>query len=188
MAPLLSSSDTAILFVDPRRQHFTTLQNSTQQPFADALELLVSAASMANIAPYFVTDPAETDPNDWFAKPGAAAGHHIHVFSNSGPTWSDSGLALALAAENKPNLVICGFWLETKVSFLALYALSAGFDVFLVSDATPSRARHARQAAQTRLVQSGVVPTTTHQLLAEWAEQSADPALRANLFALPRPR
>jgi hypothetical protein len=69
------------------------------------------------------------------------------------------------------------------VTFLALPALAAGFEVFVLTDASPACAEAAARPAADRLLQAGAVPITAHQLVAEWVEAS-DPEIRAALSPL----
>ena len=71
------------------------------------------------------------------------------------------------------SLIVCGFWLETTVTFLVLPALASGFEVFVLMDATPAREDTAARPATDRLLHAGAVPITTRQLIAEWIEASS---------------
>jgi hypothetical protein len=71
-------------------------------------------------------------------------------------------------------LILGGFWLETTVTFLALPALASGFDVFVLMDAAPASSDVSVRPATDRLLQAGIVPITTRQLIAEWIEASPD--------------
>ncbi|MGE0851519.1 MAG: isochorismatase family protein [Hyphomicrobiaceae bacterium] len=187
MPPLVGSTTTSVLFVDPHDKHCSTLQDMQQHDVINALKLLASASIAADIQPHIVSEVPVLQFEEWPCNADAAVAYHLHWLRDTGPIWSASGLANALSAEQKPNLLLCGFWLETKVSFLALNALSAGYDVYLALDASPSCIPRTREAAFARLQQSGVVPTTTHQILAEWFEESTKPGLRAILHALLTP-
>lgn len=184
MTQLLSSLESCVLFVDPRKQHAECLSEESRQHLRLVFSLLSDAISVARVPCHLVVDEEEPNLPELLFAPSFAPEPTLHAIRPDGPAWSNSGLATALAATKRGSLAICGFWLETKVSFFALCALSAGFDVFLVTDAAPSRVQAAREPSIARLLQAGVTTTSSHQLLAEWAEQSSDPALRAGLAAL----
>lgn len=183
MTPLLNSLESCALFVDPRKQHLEWLPAPSQHRLNLVFRLLSDAISAASVPCHVVVAEPNRHHQELLFTP-VAHDHHVHVTPAAGTMWSSSGLATALAAKSRPNLAICGFWLETHVSFLALSAVSAGFDVFLLTDATPPRVETTHEAAIARLVQAGVVPTSSSQLFAEWREQSSDPTLRAGLTAL----
>lgn len=183
MAPLLQPSECSILIVDPRSQHIGELDQQQQQSLIRRFEIIESAASATAVPCHYVLDQDGTDPHV-LLPPHQPAGGHLHISNNSGPSWLNSGIAAALSASRRHCVVLCGFWLETSLTFTALYALSGGFDVFVLMDASPSQVDEARGPSSDRLLQAGAVPSTTHQLIAEWAEQSADINLRRDLYQL----
>lgn len=183
MASLLHAAECCILLIDPRRRHIDKFDQATQQTLVRRFGAIERAASAAAIPCHVALDGNASDLADLLAKPHGAR-PCVHNLDGRGTSWSDSGIATALTAEKRGCLVLCGFWLETVVTFMALPALASGFDVFLLMDAAPCLAEDAREPSSNRLVQAGVVPTTTHQLIAEWAEQGAEPALRSHLSQL----
>lgn len=82
------------------------------------------------------------------------------------------------------SLLICGYWLDECITFTALNALGEGYDIYLVTDASPTLDVADRHTAIMRLVQAGVVPTTTRQAIREWAAEIPDAAQRDRLLAL----
>jgi len=184
MAPLLQPAECTILLIDPRKQHISTFDLARQRGLIRAFNLIDNAASATAVPCYYALEHDASGPQELLAIPCQTAKPRVHTLSNNGPSWTSSGIATALATENRPCLVVCGFWLETSVTFMALHALSSGFDTFLLMDATPSRAEDSRAPSSDRLLQAGVVPTTTDQLIAEWAEQTVDLQLRSDLSKL----
>lgn len=184
MAPLLHAAECCILMIDPRKRHIVKFDQATQQSLVRCFGLIERAASATAIPCHFALDGNASDLADLLAKPVQGARPYVHNLDGRGTSWSASGVAAALTAEKRGCLVLCGFWLETIVTFMALPALASGFDVFLLMDAAPCLAENAREPSSNRLVQAGVVPTTTHQLIAEWAEQSAESTLRSHLSRL----
>jgi nicotinamidase-related amidase len=100
--------------------------------------------------------------------------------------WSQQEISVALAEQERTCLVLCGYWLERGVTFAALNALADGFDVFVLMDVSPSYDKHSQEPAVGRLLQAGVVPLTTAQMVGEWAEEETDEARRSLLFDLLR--
>lgn len=184
MGPLLQPEECCIVFVDPKRTHIAQSALGDQESLIQRFKVIENAASATAVPTHFIIEGTTLDIGQWLAIPSQAAKPRVHNFGTSGSSWSRSGLAPALTAEKRSSLIICGFWLETSVTFVALHALAAGFDVSLVMDATPSYTKEAREHSSNRLLQAGAVPMTTHQLVAEWAEQTTDLALRAKLSLL----
>jgi nicotinamidase-related amidase len=83
--------------------------------------------------------------------------------------WPSSPLGAALAATGRNQVVVLGVWLEEAVTWLALNCLSVGLDTYVPVDATPAIDAANEPAARARLTQAGAVPTSTAQIIREWA-------------------
>jgi hypothetical protein len=184
MAPLLQAAECCVLLVDPRKQHIADLDASVQQHLSSSLVLLAKAAHAAVIPGHLAFAGAVPDPEQWLVDAAQFAWARTHPLGNSGASWANADLASTLIAHRRRSLILAGFWLETRVTFMALPALATGFEVFVVIDATPARAADARSPAIHRLLHAGAALTTTHQLIAEWIETSSDPDQRSALSLL----
>jgi nicotinamidase-related amidase len=83
-------------------------------------------------------------------------------------TWDDKGVVDELAATGRKKLVIAGLWTEVCVSMPALEALRAGYEVYVVTDASGGTSKEAHDETIRRLTQAGAVPVTWQQVLLEW--------------------
>jgi Isochorismatase family len=184
MAPLLQPADCSILFIDPRKRHIEHFNGVEQQRIAQRFTLVAQALQAGAVPCHLAFVGSRPGPEEWLAGTSQIAPAEVHVLGSAGPSWSSSGLASALAMQNRASLILCGFWLETNVTFIALPALASGFDVFVLLDAAPARAEEARRPATDRLLHAGAVPLTTLQLVAEWMEASAGPEQRSALSLL----
>lgn len=98
-------------------------------------------------------------------------------------TWSSTDLGQAIAATNRNQVVIAGFWLEEAVTLLTLNCLSVGFDTYVVADATAVINASQEHTARARLTQAGAVPTSTEQIIREWAALLEDAPKTAEFIA-----
>jgi nicotinamidase-related amidase len=101
-----------------------------------------------------------------------------------GSPWAETPLGLALSKTGRTSLLLCGYWLDECITFTALNALGEGYDIFLLTDASPPLDAAERHMAILRLVQAGIVPTSTRQALREWSAEIADAHRRDELLAL----
>lgn len=89
--------------------------------------------------------------------------------------WEDTRVANGIKGFNRKKLVIAGLWTEVCVVFPALSALSDGFEVYVISDASGGVSREAHDMAMERLIQAGVKPVTSMQYVLEvhrdWARK-----------------
>ena len=175
MPPLLKPSECSVLILD------NAGETSDREPEVVARrDRIVRAAALCGVpafraagehAPVLVHDAASTS-------------QPIYPPTMPGSAWAETPLGLALAKASRTSLLICGYWLDENVTFSALNALGEGYDVFLLTDASPPLDVGERHMAILRLVQAGIVPTTTRQALREWATEIADARQRDQLLAL----
>lgn len=186
MAPLLKPEDCCILLIDPVRRNAecTGREDHCHDTLVSRHALIQEAAKVLDVPKFFAIYGEQVDEREWIARPCDPTRPRVYAVGTSGSMWSTSGLGAALAEEGRACLVLCGFWLERSVTFAALNALADGFDVFVLMDACPSCDRHAQGPAVHRLLQAGVVPLTTMQMICEWAEVASDEARRSSLHNL----
>jgi hypothetical protein len=174
MPPLLQPADCCVLLVDPRAGHLSRMDPIRQTDLARSLDLLLDA-SLAGAVPINIAfSDVPPSAEEWALSPRPLPQARVHSLGAAGPRWSASRLSEALAAQGRNSLILGGFWLETTITFLALPALAGGFEVFVLMDAAPASSDASARPATDRLLQAGVVPTTTRQLVAEWIEAGAE--------------
>jgi hypothetical protein len=86
-------------------------------------------------------------------------------------TQLESRLLANSEGHQRKRLLIAGAYLEEQITICSLYALSLGYEVFLLKDFVAIRTLDHVHAFDMRLMQAGVVPTTLRQLLYEWLSQ-----------------
>lgn len=178
MAPLLKPSECSLLVLD------TAGDSDFPDRDADVVagrNRIVQAAALCGIPTFFAVPDLETVGPDLAFKP---INHKIHNPPMPGHPWGETPLGLALARASRLSLLICGYWLDECITFTALNALAEGYDTYLVTDASPPLEIADRNTAIMRLVQAGVVPTTTRQAIREWAGEIPDATQRKSLLAL----
>lgn len=89
-------------------------------------------------------------------------------FEPASARWEASNLAQTIAATNRAQILVCGFWLEEAVTLLALRTLQAGIDVYLCVDAIASIRSDQETTHYSRLKQHNAVLTTAGQAVREW--------------------
>lgn len=190
MAPLLEPEECCILVIDPLRRNVERgdVGINDHRALVDRHALIQEAARVLNVPKFFAVYGKEADEREWIARPCDLSQPRIYVVDSAGSLWASSGIGSALAQEGRACLILCGFWLEGSVTFAALNALADGFDVFVLLDASPTCDKYSEHPAVGRLLQAGVVPLTTTQMVREWAEAAIDEERRALLLKLLTPR
>ena len=94
---------------------------------------------------------------------------------------AEAGVLDMLRASGRQQVLLTGMEAHVCVLQTALGLLEAGFDVFLIADATSSRTPANRDAAIERLRHCGVHIVTTEMVLFEWLHQAGTEEFRAML-------
>lgn len=186
MAPLLKPEDCCLLLIDPVQRHAIQagVGRRSQHAVVDRHMLLQRAAHFFDVPTVHAIYGDRVDDEQWIVPPGDRSKARICSVDPKSSLWSSGGVGVALKEQGRACLVLCGYWLEGSVTFAALNALADGFDVFVLMDLSPSFDKHAENPAVHRLLQAGVVPLTTVQMVQEWAEETTSEAQRCSLLAL----
>ena len=176
MAPLMKPSECALLVLDSADE--PAPQNRAAEATA-ARDRVLKAAAQCGIPAFLAL--RDLDTAACISKPTC---QQIYSPPMSGNPWGETPLGLALASASRSSLLICGYWLDECITFTALNALAEGYDIYLLTDASPPLDIADGHTAITRLVQAGIVPTTTRQVIREWAAEIPDSAQRNGLLAL----
>jgi nicotinamidase-related amidase len=97
-----------------------------------------------------------------------------HVLANHPPhdrttinSWEDVEFRQAVEATGRKKLVMTALWTEACLTFPALDALAAGYEVYVVADAVGGTSRTAHEMALRRIEQAGGKLISLTQLLCE---------------------
>lgn len=89
--------------------------------------------------------------------------------------WSDRRFVEAIEKTRRKKLVMAGLWTEVCLAQTAISALKAGYEVYIVSDASGGMSKEAHEDAKTRMVRAGAVPMTWMATIAEWCPDNSTP-------------
>lgn len=98
--------------------------------------------------------------------------------------WSDPGFLAAVRKADRRKLVLAGLLTEVCLCFTTLSALEAGYEAYIVIDASGGTSIAAHEAAIQRMVQAGATPVSVQQVVSEYAEGAASPQRRAALVPI----
>ncbi|EJS07327.1 isochorismate family cysteine hydrolase YcaC [Bacillus mycoides] len=154
----LSKSDAAVLLVD----HQTGLISSLVRDYS-VDEFKNNVLALANTAKFFdlpviLTTSFEDGPN------GPLMQQLIELFPNAPKiarpgqinAWDNDEFVKAIEATGKKQLIIAGVVTDVCVAFPALSAINAGYEVFVVTDASGTFSKQVADAALMRMAHGGV--------------------------------
>lgn len=100
-------------------------------------------------------------------------------------SWEDVEFRAAVEAAGRKKLIVTALWTEACLTFPALDALAAGYEVYVVADAVGGTSLAAHEAALRRIEQAGgrliSVPQLFCELQRDWKRSDTVPAFM-NLF------
>ncbi|WP_018780762.1 isochorismate family cysteine hydrolase YcaC [Bacillus sp. 95MFCvi2.1] len=154
----LSKNDAAVLLVD----HQTGLISSLVRDYG-VDEFKNNVLALANTAKFFdlpviLTTSFESGPN------GPLMHELVELFPDAPKiarpgqinAWDNEEFVKAIEATGKKQLIIAGVVTDVCVAFPALSAVNAGYEVFVVTDASGTFSKQVADAALMRMAHGGI--------------------------------
>ena len=153
----LTKSEAMVLMVDHQAGLVSLVQDFSPGEFKNGILALADVAKFFKL-PTILTTSFENGPNGpilpelkemfpeapYIARPG-----QINA-------WDNEEFVKAVKQTGKKQLIIAGIVTDVCVAFVALSAIEAGFEVFVVTDASGTFNEAVRQAAWSRMAAAGV--------------------------------
>lgn len=165
---LLTPQNCAVIFIDFQPQMTFGVASIDRQTLFNNVMLLAKAAKVFNVPTILTT--VESKSFSGYLWPQL-----LDVFPGQEPverssmnSWEDEGFVAAVKATGRKKLVMAALWTEVCLTFPALQALAAGYEVYGVEDASGGTSLTAHNAAMRRIEQAGAVPVTAQQVLLEF--------------------
>lgn len=164
---LLTPEESVLVLIDHQPFQFANLNSH------EATMVANNAVGLAKLAKVFDVPTVLTTVIE------ERGGHLIkgiqNVFPDQKPinrtsinTWEDRRVVDVVEKTGRKKLILAGLWTEICVAMPAIQALSEGYDVFVVTDASGGVTAEAHDMAVRRMVQAGVVPITWMAVSGEW--------------------
>ena len=169
---ILTPANSQMIFIDQQPQMAFGVQSIDRQTLKNNVVGLAKAAKAFNIPTTITT--VET---------GSFSGHTYPELLNVFPSnpllerssmnsWDDQNVRDALAAnvaKGHKKIIVSGLWTEVCNTTFALSAMDdAGYEIYMVADASGGTSLDAHNYAMDRMVRAGVVPMTWQQVVLEW--------------------
>jgi nicotinamidase-related amidase len=167
-AALLDPSDTVFLLLDHQAGLFQTVKDITVAELRSNTVMLAKLATLMKIP--VVTTASEPKGTNGPLMPEIHefAPHAVYVARRGEVNaWDNEDFIKTVRATGRKTLIMAGVWTSVCVMFPALDAKLAGYKVYAVMDASGDVSEMANRTTLARLVQGGVIPTTTNAVLSE---------------------
>jgi nicotinamidase-related amidase len=165
---LLTPQNCAVIFIDFQPQMTFGVASIDRQTLFNNVMMLAKAAKVFNVPTILTTVETKSfSGNMWPQLLDLFPGQEP-VERSSMNSWEDEGFVAAVKATGRKKLVMAALWTEVCLTFPALFALDAGYEVYCVEDASGGTSITAHNAAMRRIEQAGAVPVTAQQVLLEF--------------------
>ncbi|WP_375195958.1 isochorismatase family protein [Sphingobium sp.] len=188
-AALIDPSDALILLLDHQSGLFQTVKDIAVSDLRRNVEMIARLATLLDI-PVITTASEPAGPNGPLMPEIHSHAPHAVYVPRKGEVnaWDNDDFVAEVRSTGRKTLIMAGVWTSVCVMFPALDAHAAGYDVYVVLDASGDPSQMASRVSLARFVQGGVKPTSTNALLSElhrtWARpEAADLAALYGLVA-----
>jgi nicotinamidase-related amidase len=152
----LSKDDAAVLLVDHQAGLISLVQDWSPAEFKDNVLALADVAKFFGL-PTILTTSFEDGPNGPIVPELKAIFPKAPYIPRPGQinAWDNEDFVRAVRETKRKQLVIAGVVTDVCVAFPALSAIEAGYQVFVVTDASGTFNKSVRDAALTRMAHAG---------------------------------
>ena len=169
---VLTPQNSQVIFIDQQPQMAFGVQSIDRQTLKNNVVGLAKAAKVFNIPVTITTVETESFSGHTYPELLNVFPTHKLLERTSMNSWDDQNVRDALAAnvaKGHKKIIVSGLWTEVCNTTFALSAMhDAGYEIYMVSDASGGTSLEAHNQAMQRMVQAGVVPVTWQQVLLEW--------------------
>jgi nicotinamidase-related amidase len=166
---VLTPQNSQLIFIDHQPQMAFGVQSIDRQTLKNNTVGLAKAAKIFDIPTTITTVETEAFSGHTYPELLAVFPDHPILERTSMNSWDDQKVRDALAKAGRKKIIVSGLWTEVCNTTFALSAMhDAGYEIYMVADASGGTSVDAHNHAMDRMVQAGVVPVTWQQVLLEW--------------------
>jgi nicotinamidase-related amidase len=165
---LLNPSNSVVIFIDFQPQMTFGVANIDRQTLFNNVILLAKAAKIFKVPTILTTVETKSFSGNMWPQLLDIFPDQEPIERSSMNSWESEKFVAAVKATGRKKLIMAALWTEVCLTFPALEAMKAGFEVYGVEDASGGTTQTAHDAAMRRIEQAGAVPMTALQVLLEY--------------------
>jgi len=165
---LLTPDNCVVIFIDYQPELLSSVTSIGRQTLLNGVLLLAKAAKIFNVPVILTAVASKEFKGDLIPQFRELFPGETPITRSSINSWDCADFVAAVHRTGRRNLVIAALWIEVCLAMPALQALTDGYFVYAVEDASGGASRVAHRAALRRIEQAGGVPVTAMQLLLEF--------------------
>jgi nicotinamidase-related amidase len=180
---LLTPHNCVVLLIDHQPQMFMAVASIFRQILLKNLLVLANAAKIFSVPVVLTAIESKEFKGDLFPELLELFPDETPIKRSSMNSWESPAFVAQVKKTGRKNLVIAAPWTEVCLTMPALQALTDGYFVYAVEDASGGLSRAGHHAALRRIEQAGAVSVTALQVLLEfqrdWARhENSDEVIR----------
>jgi nicotinamidase-related amidase len=164
---LLTPHNGALIFIDHQAPMLSALTSGERATVLENVVILAKAASLFRLPAIVTVIKAPDFDGRIAAKLADALPGAKPIARTSFNFWDDEAVIAAVRGTGRRNLIMAGLWSDVCLAMPALQALTDGYGVYAVENASAGTTPAAQAAAIRRIEQAGAVSLTALQLLLE---------------------
>lgn len=173
---LLDPSQVAILIIDEQPQMFFGAEGCVRNEVINSVVGLAEAAKIFNIPVIYTTVEEKGFSGPLIPKLQGVFPDLVPIDRTTLNSWEDQNVRKAIDSTGKKKIIMAGLWTEVCLTLPTLSAISDGYEVYIVTDASCGASKMAHDMAIQRMIQAGAKPVTWQATLLEfqrdWANKS----------------
>jgi nicotinamidase-related amidase len=181
---LITGDDHALLLIDHQYLQLLAVRSHPNDTVVRNTVMLAKAAKVFNVPTLFTT--AFVERQALIEEIQAVHPDQTPIDRTGLNSWDDERVRDWIKATGKKKLVMAGLWTEVCLTMPVLSALAAGFEVYIVTDASGGGSAEGHERAVQRMIQAGARPLTVASYVSElqrdWSRLETAEAV-AKLFA-----
>ena len=181
---LITGDDHALLLIDHQYLQLLAVRSHSNDTVVRNTVMLAKGAKIFNVPTLFTTAFAERQA--LIEEIQAVHPDQTPIDRTGLNSWDDERVRDWVKATGKKKLVMAGLWTEVCLTMPVLSALAAGFEVYVVTDASGGGSAEGHERAVQRMIQAGARPLTVASYVSElqrdWGRLETADAV-AKLFA-----
>jgi nicotinamidase-related amidase len=166
--PVIDPNDSAMLLIDHQSGLFQTIGDMPMPELRSRAAALAKMATLCNM-PVITTASVPQGPNGPLIPEIHENAPHAKYVARKGEinAWDNPDFVAAVKATGRKTLIIAGTITSVCMAFPSIAAVSEGYKVFAVVDASGTYSKMAQEITLARVVQAGVVPMDTAAVASE---------------------
>jgi nicotinamidase-related amidase len=172
---LLTPDNCAIIIIDHQQQMALGLASIDRHLLLNNIVALAKTGKAFNVPTILTTVAARSFSGPIFSQLQDVFPDQTPIDRTTVNSWEDENLVAAVEETGRRRLVMSGLWTTICLSYPALSAIEAGYEVYVVADTCGDVDEKSHQRGLERVMQAGAIPVTWLQVLCEfqrdWARQ-----------------